>query len=306
MTEQTQIFIGVDVSKNWLDIANNKQLYHIDNTATALAGLLGTLPKGATLVYEATGGYEHTLEKTALGYGGIMLKRVHPSRVKSFARACGRQAKTDKIDAQMLARFGAFDDTPAMCHTDAAIAALNRRRRQLGDMIQAEKNRKNKAPEEIKGSYESIIKTLQKQLCIIEKNLNQAIENNTDLSSRKALLKSVKGVGDTVANALIAALPELGKRDHKQLAALIGIAPQTRQSGMKRWHSKTGHGRTEVRKALYMAALVGIRHNIVLKDFYQKLTGKGKKPKVALVACMRKLLVILNGIVKSNKPWKYA
>jgi transposase len=305
MSSSSTLFVGVDVAKNWLDCSVNGSHQRIDNTCKPISSFLATLPSGAVLVYEATGGYERSLENVAVSLG-FVLKRVPPTRVRSFAKACGLLAKTDRIDAHLLARFGAFDASPARELPHARLHALNHRRDQLASMLQAERNRLNRMPESVLSSVLRIVAVLENELRDVEAQIVHLIESDAILCRKKALLCSVKGVGSTVSAALLAALPELGNRDGKTLAALVGVAPQTRESGLKKCYARTGYGRSNVRKALYMAALVAMRHNPPLKAFYDKLRAAGKPGKVALMACMRKLLVILNAIIKSDSPWKFS
>ena len=298
------VFVGIDIAKSWIDISLHGQHQRLDNTPAAIKLWLATLPQNATLVYEPTGGYETVLEQAVKPFA-FRLKRVHPTRVRAFARACS-VAKTDKLDAALLARFGQFDTTPEQIPADPVTLQLNRRRRQLVDMLQAERQRKSRMDPCLHPSLDAVIALLVLQLADIDKQLNTAIENNPNLSAQKQLLQSFKGVGSTTANILLASLPELGRRGKKQLASLVGLAPQTKDSGLKKGYAKTGHGRAEVRKALYMASLVGLRHNKIIKAFYQKLRAAGKSAKVALTACMHKVLIILNAILTSKQPWLHA
>jgi transposase len=302
--------LGVDVSKAWLDLADDRSdgVRRIPNTAKAVAELVNELqtnPPSLTVV-EATGGYELVLVG-ALHAAGLPVAVVNPRQARDFARASGRLAKTDAIDARVLARFGAAMHPPSLPPIDpdqAACAGLVARRRQLVDMIVAERNRLEHAGPSVRGWILELLGTLKTQLAGVDAAIALTVEANPELRHRQRILTSVPGVGPLTAAVLIADLPELGTTDQKRIAALVGVAPINHDSGNHRGQRHIGGGRPSVRCAIYMAALVATRHNPVIRAFYQRLRAANKRPKVAIVACMRKLLTILNTLLHTNQPWR--
>lgn len=302
--------VGIDVSKRHLDVAvaGSQEVVRWPNEAGGIAGLVEALSGQAPglVVLEATGGYEMAAVR-ALQEAGLAVAVVNPRQARDFARASGRLAKTDVLDAQALASFGVAlrpAPLPAIDASQAAIGDLVARRRQLVDMLIAERNRLEHASSLTRGWIEDHILVLKSQLAQTDAALGLAVESSAELRQRYKLLTSVKGVGPLTAAVLLAELPELGTIDHKQIAALVGVAPINHDSGQYRGQRHIGGGRQSVRCALYMATLVGVRFNPTLQAFYRRLRQAGKRPKVALVAAMRKLITILNAIVRDGKPWQ--
>lgn len=308
MPEVTSV-IGIDVSKRFLDVAQtgSDQVRRWNNDAAGIAGLAEGLAKQppALIVLEATGGYEMAAVQ-AMQRTGLPVAVVNPRQARDFARASGQLAKTDAIDARILASFGAAlrpAPLPPIDASQAAISALVARRRQLVDMLVAERNRLEHA-DTTRRWIEDHILVLKSQLAQVDAALGLAVENSAELHHRHQVLTSVKGVGPLTAAVLLAELPELGTIGHKQIAALVGVAPINHDSGQHRGQRHIGGGRQSVRCALYMATLVGVRFNPTLHAFYHRLRQAGKRPKVALVASMRKLLIILNALVRDDKLWQ--
>jgi transposase len=262
----------------------------------------------ACLVLETTGGLE-VLLASALAVAGIPVAVVNPRQVRDFAKATGQLAKTDAIDAQSLARFAeAVRPAPRPLPDEAtqAFSALLTRRRQLIEILVAEQNRLQRAPRPIQRQIQAHLTWLKKQVAALDEDLTHRIQSTPIWREQEDLLRSVPGIGPVVSRTLLAELPELGTLTHKQIAALVGVAPLNRDSGTLRGRRTTWGGRAVVRAALYMSTLVATKHNPVMKVFYQRLRAAGKAPKVALVACMRKLVTILNAIVKRRTPWRLA
>jgi transposase len=268
------------------------------------------LQDGADIVaLEATGGYE-MLCVAALSGAGIVVVVVNPAQVRAYAHALGRRAKTDPIDAAVIARFAAATKPQIRPLRDAqsqALSALVSRRRQIVSMITAEEQRLRMAlAKEAQKSIRRLLAALRRELESLDGELDAHIRKSPLWQVREALLSSVPGVGHITARTLLAEMPELGSLDRRQIAALAGLAPWTRQSGQWRGRSFIGGGRAVVRTALFMAALVACRHNPALKAFRNRLVEAGKTKKAAIVAAMRKLLTILNAIIRDNKPWQNA
>jgi transposase len=260
----------------------------------------------ACVVLEATGGLQVPLA-SALAVGGIPVAVVNPRQVRDFAKATGQLAKTDAIDAQVLARFAdAVRPTPRPLPDEATqqLGALLTRRRQLIEMLVAEQQRMQRAPRPIQRQIQAHLTWLKQQLAGLDEDLTHRIQATPLWCEHEDLLHSVPGIGPVVSRTLLAELPELGTLTHKQIAALVGVAPLNRDSGTLRGRRMIWGGRTVVRSVLYMSAVVAARHNPVIKAFYQRLRTAGKVPKVALVACMHKLLTILNAMVKHQTPWR--
>jgi transposase len=306
--------VGVDVSKGWLDIASvgSSEVVRIANTQAAIATwVLAAREAGVWLVaFEPTGGYERDLQ-SALREHGIVFIRVHPNQVIAFRKSRGIRAKTDRIDAQLIARFAAEElvcrGLPATIAGDETLRELAARRRQLVDTLQAEKCRLAMARgDAVRASLTGSIEGLQASLEVIETALLTHIAEQPELAKQNALLKTLKGIGPVSAMTLIAELPELGRLSGKQIAALIGLAPQTHDSGKSSRRASTGKGRGDVRRVLFNAARCAIRHNHIMRAFYQRLVEQNKRAgKIALVAVMRKMLVTLNAIARDQKPWMY-
>jgi len=306
--ETRPLFVGIDVSKGQLDVAQQpagtgQVSPHTESGIENLVTQMRTL-KPAAIVLEATGGLEVPLA-TALAVGGLPVAVVNPRQVRDVAKATGRLAKTDTIEAQVLARF-AEAVRPASRHLpDAAtqaFSALISRRRQLIEMRVAEQNRLASAPRRIQPPIRKHLTWLDRQVAAIEEKLAHHIKSTPIWRERDDLLQSVPGVGPILSRTLVAELPEPGTLTRHQIAALVGAAPLNRDSGTLRGRRTTWGGRAVVRAALYMGTLVAVRCNPVLRTFYQRLRTAGKAPKVTLVACMRKLLTILNAMLKHQRP----
>ena len=301
---------GLDVSKATLDLAIEPDglVQTFSNDSSGYTKLIPLLRKVDLIVVEATGGYERAIV-AELAAVDLPVVVINPRQVRDFARAMGQLAKTDRIDAQVLAKFGLAIKPlrrPIPDQQAAAFQAMIARRRQIVAMITAEKNRLGQAQDKrVKRSVKCIIKALQTQLEEIDRDMDRLIQNCPAWRDREDLLKGVPGIGDVTARTLIAELPELGNCSRQEIAALVGVAPINRDSGMFRGQRHTWGGRAHVRSALYMATLVATRFNPIIKEHYNRLLEVGKAKKVALVACMRKLLTILNAMIRENKPWKY-
>lgn len=305
----TQPVIGIDVGKAKLDVGvhGDKKVRQWRNDEPGRAELrTWVLQQEASLVVvEASGGYEAAVVSELVS-SGQAVALVNPTRVRAFARAEGVLAKTDKIDAQVIARFGATMKPEARARRTEAQAQLNElitRRRQLVEMLTAEKNRRQTASPAMRRHIASHLAWLQDQIDELEHQISQAIEANPGWAETAQRVDSVPGIGPITAATLVADLPELGQLNRQKIAALVGVAPFNHDSGQHRGKRRIFGGRTSVRSVLYMATLSAIRHNPVIKVFYQRLLKAGKLKKVALTACMRKLLVILNTMVKTGQDW---
>lgn len=302
-------FIGIDVSKDSLEIAVHEKpgSWQILNTTAQIEKVVDQLKqlKPELLVLEASGGYE-MLSVSILGQAGLPIALINPSRSRNFARSAGLLAKTDRIDAQILARFAqAIRPKPRSVTTeqDEHLSALVTRRRQLIYMQIAEKNRLNSARPQAQQRIRIHIEWLQAEMNDLQQEIEILLNNHQDWQQKKELLESAPGVGAVTSFTLLAHLPELGLLNEKQIAALVGVAPMSHDSG--KWQGKrfVQGGRPSVRSALYMAALSASRCNPRIRKFYESLVARGKPKKVALTACMRKLLVILNAMVRDQKAW---
>lgn len=309
-TKETETFIGIDVSKETLDVAvdGEPDVPQYANDVAGIAALTAwSTEKGATLVVvEASGGWELDLV-TALAVAGLPAAVVNPTRVRNFAKALGQYAKTDKIDARVLARFAAVVQPPVRAlksGDQARLAAVISRRQQLVDMLTQEKNRRVTTREEMRDQLERHISWLETELADLNDQLEKLVAHCADWQAKKDVMISVKGVGPVTATTLLADLPELGTLNRQQIAALVGLAPLNKDSGRKRGQRHIFGGRKAVRSKLYMAALSAVKHNPVICAFYERLVAKGKLQKVALTACMRKLLVILNAMIRDMAPWQ--
>lgn len=304
------MWAGVDVAKRHLDVAcdGSDEVRRFANDQAGIARLLRWLGSQAVtaFVVEATGGYERALLEAA-ARADLPATRVNPRQVRDFARATGRLAKTDAIDARVLAAFGARLTPAPTLHTgeeQSELADLVARRRQLQGMVVAERNRLRLASPATRDRIAAHIEWLEQELREVEEELDQRIVTDPERQARAALLSGVPGVGPVLTRTLLAELPELGRLEGRQLAALVGVAPLNRDSGAYRGRRTTWGGRAPVRAALYMAALVGTRYNSTLRRTYRRLVDRGKAKKLALVACMRKLLIILNAMIRDHQPWR--
>jgi len=306
------VYVGVDVSKENLDLAENprKQIRRFHNTATGIGKAVDHIRGiGAILVVmEATGGLE-TMLAAALGEGGIPTAIVNPRQVRDYARSTGKLAKTDAIDAQILADFAATvhpEPHPLAEPQARELKDILARRQQLNEMITAEKNRLQRAQGVLRDHIRAHISWMEKEMSDMDSALRHFIEESPMWREKDTLFQSVPGIGPVLSTTLVAELPELGNLNRKQIAALVGVAPFNRDSGKMRGKRSIWGGRATVRAALYMGTLVATRYNPVISRFYQRLIAAGKAKKTAITACMRKLLVILNAMIKHRTPWHYA
>jgi transposase len=303
-------YVGIDVCKAHLDVAlrpsgEQWQCAHdaagISTLVTRLTALAPTL-----VVLEATGGLEGPVT-AALAAAGVPVAVVNPRQVRDFAKGTGKLAKTDALDARVLAHFAQAVEPPPRPLPDAAaqaLAAVVARRRQVVEMLTAERNRRGSAAPVVRERIQQHIRWLEQELAELDTDLRQRIQGSPVWRANAQLLRSVTGVGPVLATTLLADLPELGTASRQVLAALVGVAPFNRDTGLRRGKRVIWGGRAQVRTVLYMATLAATRFNPVLKAFYHRLLQAGKPKQVALVACMRKLLCILNAIMKQRTPWR--
>lgn len=302
--------IGIDVGKSYLDVC----VYELDlhwqapNTPDGIKGLLARLNryKLTRILVEATGGYERSLAE-ACAAKEMPVIIVQPIQVRQFARAQGILAKTDKIDARLIAQFGVVmrPEVRPLCSKKVRfIRDLLARRRQLHEMRTQELNRQHKAPKVLSASHRRLLKLLDKEIMRVDDQLAKAVSEMTAWEQTFEILKSVPGIGDGVAYTLLGELPELGQLSNRKIAALCGLAPYNRDSGQMNGKRRIRGGRAPIRTVLYMAMLSAIQHNPVMKSFYQRLVDEGKHKKVALTACMRKMMTILNTMVRNNQEWQ--
>lgn len=309
MANHDERFVGIDVHKDTLEVHvdGRKEQRECLNDEAGVEQLLTTLRdlSPTLIVVEASGGYERRLVSEGFA-AGLPVVVVNPTRVRRLAEALGIIAKTDKIDAYVISRFAAIV-RPQVREPQSAeqqqLNALVTRRRQLVGMRTAEKNRLSTCPELMRTDIEEHIAWLESRIEQLEDEINDMMTNNPSWRERAALVSTVPGIGEVTAATLLAELPELGTLNRQQIAALAGLAPYNRDSGPRQGRRRIFGGRTSVRCVLYMAALSASRHNPVLRRFYQRLIDKGKVQKVALTACMRKLLVIVNAMVCNQEPW---
>jgi transposase len=307
------VYVGIDVAKAWLDVATVPPVltpHRHANDSTGIATLVRALEalSPALIVLEATGGYETALA-SAVALAGLPVAVVNPRQVRDFAKALGQLAKTDALDAGILALFAErLRPTPRTLPDEAhtELLALVTRRQQLLDMLIAERNRLAVARPSTKRSLDEHIRWLQARIRDTEQLLQAALKRSPVWRAQEQLLRSVPGIGPQTASRLLVSLPELGRLSSRAIAKLVGVAPLNVDSGQHHGHRQIWGGRAPVRTALYMATLVAVRHNPTLRRYYQHLRGLGKPPKVALVAAMRKLLVILNAMIKHQQPWQPA
>ncbi len=303
--------IGIDVSKARLDVfmLPAKKYVQFENNKSGIGKLIKQLKlmPDAHVVMESTGGYEKLVAQ-CIAKENICVAVINPRQIRDFGKALGRLAKTDQLDAQVIASFAEKMQPKANVTCDESqqkIADYNVRRRQLVEMIVMEKNRLDKSSSEMKKSVHHMIHLLEEELKKIKELLEVAIRSDDDYSRKDELLQTIKGVGKTVSAGIIADLPELGKLSSKQISALVGLAPLNRDSGTMRGKRIIWGGRASVRNIMYMATLVAIRYNTKITVFYERLCATGKKKKVAIIACMHKLLIIMNAMIKANQPWRH-
>jgi transposase len=306
---QPPIFVGIDVSKARLDVAQRPTgRFTVPNTEAGFTQRLAHLAAEppTLIVLEATGGVELPLTG-ALAAAGLPVVVVNPRQIRDFAKATGQLAKTDALDAQVLAHVADVvrpEPRPLPDAQTQELAALVARRRQLIEMLTAEKNRVASARVVVRKQLRAHIAWLERALDQANTALAEAIRQSPVWRKKDELLRSVPGIGPVLATTLLANLPELGTLTHKQIAALVGVAPLNRDSGTLRGRRTVWGGRAQVRAVLYMAAIVATRFNPVMRVFYQRLCAAGKAKKVALVACMRKLLTIVNAMLTQRTPWR--
>jgi transposase len=308
-----RIVVGIDVSKDRLDVAvrPGNEIFSVGRNAAGLEQLVARLRELSPRIValEATGGFEIVVA-AALGAAGLPMAIVNPAQVRAFAKAIGQRAKTDPIDARVITHFAEATDLeprPLPDEQTRLLADLVGRRRQIIEMIGAERQREQRlnAPR-LRKSIARLIKALEKELASLDTDIDEAVRGSPAWRAKEELLASVPGVGPVIARTLIAELPELGQLGGKEIAALAGLAPFTRQSGKWRGKSFIGGGRTAVRAVLFMGALVAKKYNPILKAFFDRLIAAGKPKMVALIAVARKLLTILNAILRDNRPWQTA
>ena len=306
----TSSYVGIDVSKDRLDVAvlGERQETQVENSREGITRLVQQMEdlQPELIVVEATGGYQRGVVE-ALFWAGLAVAVVNPARVRQFARACGLLAKTDKLDAQMLAEFGQRVQPRryvGKSEAEKQLSALLVRRKQVEEMLKAEQNRLRTVSPSLRGSLERMIAVLKEEKKRLDEEIRGLLNEQQAWQEQIEILDSAPGVGVVTTATLLADLPELGKMDRKKVAALVGVAPMNYDSGKKRGYRKTKGGRTEVRSVLYMATLVATRRNPVIRTQYQHLLKRGKLKKVALTACMRKFLTILNAMVRDQQPFR--
>jgi transposase len=303
-----QDVIGVDIAKSWIDTFTLSSRKHerIPTTRPTLARFAGTAA-GALVVVEASGGYERPLTE-ALARAGVDCARVNPRQAREYARATGRLAKTDRVDAEVLARMGRaleLAPTPPEDPDRARLSGLVARRDDLVASIRAEKNRAGTARDPwLAREIAALVDVLQVHLKAVETVISALIETRDRLAAEARRLRSVPGIGPALAAVLIARLPELGQLDHRRIASLTGLAPHASDSGLHRGKRRIWGGRADVRRALYLAAFIASRHDPAIKAFRKRLEAAGKPVKVAITACARKLLTILNAMLRNNEDYR--
>jgi transposase len=310
MGETAGIFVGIDVSKTWLDIAihESEATWRAGNDEVGIAEVVKRLRKikPALVVLEATGGYEMLLV-AELAHGNLPVVVTNPRKVRAFARSTGQLAKTDKLDAKLLAHFAAAI-RPAVrtmpSDEEEQLTGLLVRRRQLVDMLTVEKNRLHTVRPALREDIQEHIDWLQDKLSKMDEEIDQFVKKTSWWKEKDAILRSAPGVGRVTSCTLLAMLPELGTLNRQEIAALVGVAPVNKDSGRKQGKRRVYGGRATVRSVLYMAALSAKKYNPRIKKFYEELLQRGKEKKVALTACMRKLLVILNAMMRTNQLWR--
>lgn len=305
------MLVAIDVSKEKLDVLydDTGDYEIIGNNRKCINKLIKKLKKNkkSRLVFEASGGYDRLLKTSALDQG-INCSICNGRRVREFARSQGKLAKTDKIDTHVIAEYARKTELPIINSRDQDLEdlrALNTRRRQILDIINQEENKfEFDYPKLVQKSIKSSVKHLKRELKKLEDEITTLTESNLELKSKKELLETMPGFGTVVSVTLLSTLPELGSLSKAQIANLAGLAPLNRDSGKYRGQRKVGHSRAQVKSVLYMATLSAIKYNPRIKKFYQHLINKGKKSKVAIVACMRKLIVYANAMLKKGEEFK--
>ena len=307
--EQELTYVGIDVAKDQVDVAvrPSGKVWSVSYDEAGIAGLVDELNKLApeAVIAESTGGSE-LAPVAALAAASLPVAVINPRQARDFAKSTGQLAKTDRLDAQVLAHFGEAVRPAMRALPDSdthALGSVLARRRQVMDILVAEKNRLSRATSEVRPRIQAHITWLEDELGDLDTDLRDRVRKSPLWREKDDLLQSVPGVGQQVSLTLMAYLPELGTLNRKQIAALVGVAPFNRDSGPRRGRRSVWGGRARVRSALYMGALVASRRNPALREFYQRLLDAGKPKKVALTACMRKLLIILNSMVRTGERW---
>lgn len=310
MATSSETYVGIDVSKDRLDVAmlGKERVCQVDNSREGIASLVQQMQEigPELIVVEATGGYQRSVVE-ALFWAGLAVAVVNPSRVRQFARACGLLAKTDKLDARLLAVFGQRVQPrryESKSEAGKQLSALLVRRRQLDEILKAEQNRLRTISLSLRGSVERIIACLKAEKKLLDEQIQQVVADQEAWQQQREILNSAPGVGKVTTATLLAELPELGKMDRRKIAALVGVAPMNYDTGKKRGYRKTKGGRGDVRSVLYMSTLVATRYNPLIQAQYQQLLKRGKLKKVALTACMRKFLTILNAMIRDQQPFR--
>ena len=307
----TECFVGIDVSKDTLDVCAypTQDTFRVSNSPDGLDELMKRLKpiEPRLIVFEATGGYE-TLAVSSLAAAGLPVVVINPRQIRDFAKSIGRLAKTDVIDAGVIARFASAvrpELRPLKDSLSQELTGLVTRRRQIVGMIVAENNRLNAATRRNRRDIQAHIRWLQKRQDQIDDEIKRNIKNSPLWRTTDQILQSASGVGPATSSTLISCVPELGQLNRKKIACLIGVAPLNRDSGRFKGRRMIWGGRAQVRAVLYMSTLSAIRFNPIIRQFYQRLKEAGKYFKVAMVACMRKLLVILNAMVRNQTKWRH-
>lgn len=311
MASTEELFVGIDVSKRQLQVRVHgcEEDWQFSNDAEGIRDLLTTLQHlvPTLVIVEATGGYEMVMVAEVCA-AGLPMAVVNPTRVRRFADSLGQLAKTDRIDAGVIAHFGSVVRPPIRTlhsQEEEYLRGLVERRRQIIVILTAEKNRLYTSPVRLRPDVQQHVDWLETKLKELEAEISDLIRHSPIWREKEAILRSVPGIGPITAVTLLADLPELGTLNRQKIAALVGVAPFNKDSGPKRGKRRIFGGRASVRRTLYMAALVATRFNPVIRSFYQSLIQRGKPTKVALTACMRKLLVILNAMLRSGEPWRH-
>ena len=308
-TKRAGVNVGVDVGKAQLDIyLHEREVYFtVANNVTGIKQALGRLGRYRVerIVVEATGRYEYALVEAAI-HKQLPVVIAQPLTIRRYAQAVGQPAKTDEIDARIIAEYAAVIQPPVRAHQSKAIIKIRdllARRRQLMSLLTMEKNRLQIMPRFLKADIQRHITHMQRQVVKLDALLDNQVEQEQSWREKRDIMRSVPGIGDVVVNTLLGDLPELGQLTQKQIAALAGVAPMNRDSGKLKGKRRIQGGRATVRTVLYMAALTSIQHNPVIRAFYQRLVAQGKHKKVALTACIRKMLIILNAMVRDGVVW---
>jgi transposase len=303
-------YVGIDVGKKSLDLAiyGSQNSTKFSNTEEGIEKIITTLQKikPSLIVVEATGGYERPLVVALLSQG-LPISVVNPTRVRALAKASGKLAKTDALDAHLIAEYAFLVKPQPISSFDEAflhLQALVKRREQVIEMQTAEKNRLEKSPLFVREYIEKHLLQLKEEITLLEKEIKTLVASIPHCQEGIELLSTIPGVGFITSVTVLALLPELGKVDNKAVASLAGLAPFNRDSGKKQGKRKIFGGRKRIRRVLYLSALSAIKHNPVIKEFHERLMEKGKIPKVAITACMRKILTIMNAMARDNTPWQ--